>query len=203
MYSKKIFILSAAIAFSFFSCKKKGCTDINANNYNVEAKKDDGTCTYDPPLTVPSTYSFTDASGNNTVSYSGQTDRINQLSEMNTYLESGTSTALNVSVLHDMFENTGDNGGGNFSFSSTKQLKNKCFSSDVTIFEDYFDSIAVASIDYAMTASNGQAGTLTTGSSTYLVAANGIEYRTSSDNDHSQPRVCRGASRAAKWPQPA
>ena len=28
------------------SCKKEGCTDGNAGNYDSEAKKDDGTCTY-------------------------------------------------------------------------------------------------------------------------------------------------------------
>ena len=28
------------------SCKKEGCTDINANNYDQEADKDDGNCTY-------------------------------------------------------------------------------------------------------------------------------------------------------------
>lgn len=30
------------------SCKKKGCTDPLANNYNEKAKKDDGSCTFDP-----------------------------------------------------------------------------------------------------------------------------------------------------------
>lgn len=31
-----------------FSCKKEGCTDKDANNFNEEANKDDGSCTYDP-----------------------------------------------------------------------------------------------------------------------------------------------------------
>lgn len=30
------------------SCKKKGCTDEAANNYSEKAKKDDGSCTFDP-----------------------------------------------------------------------------------------------------------------------------------------------------------
>ncbi|MBI3136270.1 MAG: exo-alpha-sialidase [Bacteroidetes bacterium] len=30
------------------SCKKEGCTDSQAENYNQEAKKDDGSCTYTP-----------------------------------------------------------------------------------------------------------------------------------------------------------
>lgn len=31
---------------AFTSCKKKGCTDPNANNYSAEAEKDDESCTY-------------------------------------------------------------------------------------------------------------------------------------------------------------
>lgn len=30
------------------SCKKEGCTDNTATNYNSKAKKDDGSCTYAP-----------------------------------------------------------------------------------------------------------------------------------------------------------
>ena len=37
-----IVLLSGAIG----SCKKRGCTDETATNYNVDAKKDDGSCTY-------------------------------------------------------------------------------------------------------------------------------------------------------------
>jgi hypothetical protein len=29
------------------SCKKEGCTDVDATNFNVDAKKDDGTCSYE------------------------------------------------------------------------------------------------------------------------------------------------------------
>ena len=36
--------------------------------------------------------------------------------------------------------------------------------------------MALASVSFASTASNGQAGTLTTGASTYLFSANGVEY---------------------------
>jgi hypothetical protein len=156
------------------SCKKEGCTDASALNYNEEAKKDDGSCTYFQ-LNVPATYAFTDGT-NNTVSYSGQTERLNQLTEMATYMKTGTTTALSYLALTDMFANTGSNGGGNFSFTSTKKLQDKCLAADTTLFIDYMDSLAVASTDFASTAANGQAGTLTSGTSTYLFAANGIEY---------------------------
>ena len=39
-------------AFSMGSCKKKGCMDSNAANYNSEAKKDDGSCVYTPVITL-------------------------------------------------------------------------------------------------------------------------------------------------------
>lgn len=43
----KMMVLAGALVAVVPACKKKGCTDPEANNYNAEAKKDDGTCTYD------------------------------------------------------------------------------------------------------------------------------------------------------------
>jgi hypothetical protein len=170
---KYIFPLTlAAIVFS--GCKKEGCTDETALNYNEEAKKDDGSCTYFT-LNVPATYAFTDGT-NSTVNYSGQTERLNQLTEMTTYMKTGTTTVLSYASLTDMFANTGGNGAGNFTFTSTKKLMDKCMTSDTAMFIDYMDSLAIASQSFASTASDGQAGVLTSGTSTYLFAANGIEY---------------------------
>jgi hypothetical protein len=41
-----LFLALAASTILFSSCKKEGCTDSNAVNYNEKAKKDDGSCTY-------------------------------------------------------------------------------------------------------------------------------------------------------------
>ncbi|MEX1001028.1 MAG: hypothetical protein WDZ35_02850 [Crocinitomicaceae bacterium] len=40
-------ITASVLMVGMTSCKKEGCTDPTANNYSEEAKKDDGTCTYD------------------------------------------------------------------------------------------------------------------------------------------------------------
>jgi len=41
-------IMMSVLVLTIIACKKKGCTDSTANNYNKEAKKDDNSCTYDP-----------------------------------------------------------------------------------------------------------------------------------------------------------
>lgn len=41
-------VFAAILGVGFVSCKKKGCTDPTANNYNAEAEKNDESCTYDP-----------------------------------------------------------------------------------------------------------------------------------------------------------
>lgn len=163
------------VGISAIGCNKEGCTDPTATNYNSDATKDDGSCEHAPAYTIPSSYDFT-RNGNSTVSYSGQTDRLNQLAEMTTYAKTGISSVVSATNLFDMYANTGDNGNGNFSFSSTKQLEDKTFATDVDLFKSYMDSIALASTFNANSASHGTHGTLNSGTSTYLFSANGFEY---------------------------
>ncbi len=175
---KNILILTAA-ATMLVACKKEGCTDENAINYNVEAKKDDGSCKFTTPdgggYTVPTTYTFKDANGNSTVNYGGQVDRLSQLEEMVIVMKSGTEGIISEQTLLDMFANTGDNGAGNFSFSSSKQLEDKCFANDVSLFKSWMSDLATISNDFSETAASGQAGVLTSGSSKYLFNENGYE----------------------------
>ena len=52
---KTLSVLFFAISISFVSCKKNGCTDPSAYNYDSNANTDDGSCTYEgctDPLAV-------------------------------------------------------------------------------------------------------------------------------------------------------
>ena len=116
-------------------------------------------------IDAPETYAFT-REEESTVSFPQQTDILNQLTELQTYL--GTADAGDLIVeqaLLDMFANTGGNGGGNFSFSSDQQLDAKAFAADLTanLFEDFFAGAALASTagNMGTTAEDGAAGLLT------------------------------------------
>lgn len=173
--------LTAILATSIVSCNKKGCTDPLALNYAEKAKKDDGSCQYKtedpaPAYTTPSTYAFTDANGNSTVSYSGQAQRLDMLREMVTYMKDGKTTQLDAQKIKDMFANANNQFTDASLNTAGKQLKDKCFSLDQAMFEGWMDDLATASASNASMASSGQAGKLTSGTSTYLVDANGIEH---------------------------
>lgn len=53
-----ITLFSSILLFSLPSCKKKGCTDPEALNFDAEAKKNNGTCFYAPPQEKGITFSF-------------------------------------------------------------------------------------------------------------------------------------------------
>ena len=170
----KTIFYATLITASLAACKKSGCTDEAADNYNAKAKKDDGSCMYSYP--VPSNYEF-NRNGATSVNYSGQTDRLNQLRELVGKIETGKTQTINSVDLKDMFANTNGNGNGNFSFTSSRQLKDKCFSIDQTLFEQWLDSAALASQSFAQTASNGQAGLLSNGTSAYLFTSSGFDVK--------------------------
>jgi hypothetical protein len=83
---------------------------------------------------IPETYDFEN------VSYSGQTSRMDMVDEIVAYLETATTpgTVLDGQHLHDMFENQNNP----FTFSSTKQLKDKCFLADQDLIETWLDLAA-------------------------------------------------------------
>lgn len=152
--------LSLALMISATSCEKS----------NVQSQN---------TVVTPSTYSF-QRNGKSSVSYSGQTDRLNQLGEIKTKMQTADAgSVVSETDLLAMYENTGGNANGNFSFSSSKQLKSKTFSLDKAFFESMLKSAAAASVDgnTGVNAANGTAGLITRSSgSTILVDAKGFEF---------------------------
>jgi len=125
----------------------------------------------DPVDTIPTSYNFINAD------FSGQTERLNQLDEMISYIKTAnTGAKVETQVLLDMYSNKDDNGGGNFSFSSTKQLNNKTAEDAKIDIISYFSTLSEIS-GTNEDASNGKAGLLKSGTKQYLVAANGFEYK--------------------------
>lgn len=118
---------------------------------------------------VPGTYAF------DNVNYSGQTQRLNMLAEMTTYMKTANvvGVALDANKLKEMYVNE----GGHFSFTSTKQLKDKTFLLEQEVFESYMDAIAAAS-QATVAGGPGVAGVVESndGSKAYLFDEFGIEY---------------------------
>lgn len=134
-------------------------------------------------LTAPTTYVF-ERNGQSTVFFQGQTDRLNMLAEIKSkVLAVGDAGGLiDEQVLLNAFENQGENGGGLFSFTSDRQLKDKTFQPDLDerFFETLFAEAAQASLagSQGVQAANGTAGLITRENSgkTILVDEHGREY---------------------------
>src|SRR5690554_2220286 len=47
----------------FVACKKEGCTNPTATNYNTEAEKDDGLCVFESQPKNPHVYTMVSSSG--------------------------------------------------------------------------------------------------------------------------------------------
>ncbi len=47
-----LFLALTVSVTSIQSCKKKGCTDPVAINFDEKAEKDDGSCTYPPEIVI-------------------------------------------------------------------------------------------------------------------------------------------------------
>lgn len=139
-------LLIATVLFA--SCAKKGCMDPTAANYDSNAEKTDDNCDYS--YTVPQNYEFTDENGNNTVSFTGQTARMDMLSEMVTYLKTANNNAavtLDAAVLLSMYDNTYTNWDDSELDDNGKQLKNKTALGDAGIqamFEGWMTAAAAA-----------------------------------------------------------
>ena len=119
---------------------------------------------------VPSTYNFEN------VSYSGQTNRLDMLKELTSYIKTGhvENASLDAQSMKNMFGNSNTPFANADLNASTKQLQNKTYSVEAELYVSLFDSIA----KYAGQAggTDGQAGLVTGDGRTILVDANGMEY---------------------------
>jgi hypothetical protein len=119
---------------------------------------------------VPFTYNFAN------VSYGGQTDRLNMLAALTSYIKtSHNGDKLDAQVMNNMYANenapfTGDVG------SSGKDLKNKTEANAQAEIVALFTEMAANSGDLIAVASDGVAGLVTGASRTVLVNAKGQEY---------------------------
>ena len=142
------FLFATVLALTVTSCAKKGCMDPTAANYDSAAEKDDGKCDY--TYDVPSEYVFTDGDGNSTVSYSGQTARMDMLSEMVTYLKTANNDAsvtLSATDLLAMYDNSYTGWSDASLVGNGKQLKSKTALGDAGIqsmFEGWMNAAAAA-----------------------------------------------------------
>ena len=128
----------------------------------------------DNSYTIPDTYVFTDADGNNTVSFSGQTQRKDMLGEITTYMKTGNSgSVVDAQQLRNMYSNSnytwlqdGSNPDEYNLNESTKQLQNKTGNGrpDEADIQNYFLTL----MDGLGAASNGTDGEILGG---YLQSA--------------------------------
>lgn len=120
---------------------------------------------------IPSTYNFANAE------YSGQIERLNQLEHLATYVKSvNDGNKIETQVMLDMFANVNGNGNGHFTFSSTKQLRDKTFPTAIETIESFMASLADISGTNEV-GSLGKAGIVTSGTKKYLFDERGVEYQ--------------------------
>lgn len=127
----KILILVIALGsvFTFSSCGKKGCVDVDAKNYCDECKKEDGSCTYEGKIVFwnnQSTSTFLVGDGAVTLTYYVDGSLVGS-SAASVYWSGAPNCGQSVSVTKDL--------GKNKSKTSTYSVK------DQTGFEYYSGSV--------------------------------------------------------------
>ncbi len=111
----------------------------------------------DVSLEVPATYTFT-REGSSSVSFSGQTNRLDMLAELKAYIgTANTGAELSQHTMLDMFANQNDVFSTTTLNESGKQLEDKTFAADIDFFKAVLLSAAAASTSVEA-ASEGQAG---------------------------------------------
>jgi len=179
----KILSLLCATALTFASCDKECDEPAPMPSGGGNA------------VTTPPTYSFTDGSGNSTVSFNGQAQRLEMLSEMTALMKSTNTsgTSIDGQALRDMYANNGItwiDGPALGMTGSSKQLKSKTAAAPSGIadpaiqaqFELLMDEMTALSATTQSGSPNGGQGqggvvvSTTDPSKMYLQNENGMEY---------------------------
>ena len=128
---RKTLTLALIAIISMNSCKKDDTTTPEPSN---------------PQIVVPSTYEFTDADGNSTVSFNGQAQRLEMLEEMVDYMKTvnTSGTTVDAQILKDMYANNGITWVDEPALGmtgSTLELKNKTLElwSEGSVFQSNFE----------------------------------------------------------------
>lgn len=136
------------------------------------SKSDDDDSTTSNSINLPSTYNFEN------VSFTGQENRLNMLSEIVSYIKTAnTGATLSQTQLEDMFLNNGYNWSNTTLSGVTKQLGNKVSDEAQIDFPGWFGAIEAAS-NSTVAGSNGVAGLVSSNDAakTYLFDPSGLEH---------------------------
>ena len=127
----------------------------------------------EPALEVPETYSF------DNVSYDGQIQRLQMLTEMKSYMSTSRQMGVELSAarLRAMYANEAAGANWEKTYSDSKELMNKTFESEQATFFNLFDELAEAS-ESDQPGSKGVAGVVESndGNKSYLLGADGLDH---------------------------
>ncbi|MEZ5015955.1 MAG: DUF4856 domain-containing protein [Flavipsychrobacter sp.] len=171
----KIIGSALLLAIGFTSCTKdNSVTPAPTNNLTIPYNT----------LTASSNYleTFKGTDGKTSVDFSGQTTRIEMLKELDTYIKTGTTAAINEQKMKDMFENKNTPFTSNdLNTATTKVIVSKSAASFSAVdadaerqhFYNYFKELERISKLNGQTATQGNAGLL---GGKRLVDEKGFEY---------------------------
>lgn len=120
------------------------------------------------PYTVPTTYDFASAD------YTTSTQRVKMGVELNSYLGSANNATITAVKAGDYFNNT--NSPFTDATLNTSGINLAAKTADGTVFTGYFTEQANNSTKNGVTATNGSAGIVVSGTTKRLVSATGLEY---------------------------
>ncbi|HEY8402764.1 MAG TPA: DUF4856 domain-containing protein [Cytophagaceae bacterium] len=174
--NKILLFTFCAAGLIFTSCKKD---KPEPENNNLRSSVDYNALTDATPY---NSSLFFDSRGDSTVDRTEGHVRLKMLKEIDTYGKLGIKQEVDANKLKNMFNNSGNPFGIEALDNSGLQIRNVTATSSAdaetirNYIESHFTKLAEASKSFGQTASKGNAGVLTNGTSSYLVDEDGIEW---------------------------